>query len=159
MELNIGGKKFNPAEVVPHSKDMLFLDEILEYDDTSIKTRVIIRRDMLFYLEGKGVPAWVGLEFLAQSIAAISGIHAQLKNEPVKLGLLVGSRKTVCHVPFFQYDQSLLIKTALQWDGGELAVFEGEILDEQTEAQLLESAINVFQPDNFKAYLDEKYSL
>jgi predicted hotdog family 3-hydroxylacyl-ACP dehydratase len=55
--------------VVPHTGTMVLLDQIEYWDETGLQASVTIRADAPF-ADVSGVPAWVGIELMAQTIAA-----------------------------------------------------------------------------------------
>ena len=57
---------------VPHRGGMSLLDDVVRCDDESIEARVRVPADGLFNGDD-GVPAWVGIEYMAQAVAAWSG--------------------------------------------------------------------------------------
>ena len=61
---------------VPHRGRMSLLTRVVQYDlsSASLAAEVDIREsDLFFDGERGGVPAWVGFEYMAQSIAALAG--------------------------------------------------------------------------------------
>ena len=75
------------APLLPHSGNMVLLDEILDYDDESLQGRATIREDHVFLRPEGVVPAWMAMEILAQGIAAFDGCHAaQAGRGPAALG-------------------------------------------------------------------------
>jgi predicted hotdog family 3-hydroxylacyl-ACP dehydratase len=132
------------AEVVPHAGRMLLIDEILDYSSNSLTACVTIRESSLF-LTDNVVPAWVGIEYMAQTIAAWAGVQARLRGEPVKVGYLLGSRHYQASQPAFTLGDTLTIVVNKQYHEGELAVFDCRISGAQVSVS---ATLNVFQPIN-----------
>lgn len=61
------------AELLPHAGDMILIDQILAFDEEQIHTRLTVKPDGLFNLPDGSLPAWVGIELMAQSVAAFAG--------------------------------------------------------------------------------------
>jgi predicted hotdog family 3-hydroxylacyl-ACP dehydratase len=80
------------GELLYHRPPMIFLDEIIESGPGSLVAGVHIRPGIPFFQEDLGVPAWVGLEYMAQAVAAFAGIRARSDNRPPELGMLIGCR-------------------------------------------------------------------
>ena len=78
--------------LVPHAGAMLLLDRVVSADADNLLAEVRIRSDSLF-CNGDGVGVWVGIEYMAQAIAAWAGYIARSRGEPVKLGFLLGTRR------------------------------------------------------------------
>jgi len=146
-----GGGLPDVADVVPHSGAMLLLDRLLGADDDNLCAEVRIHAGSVFF-DGGGVGAWVGIEYMAQAIAAHAGWLARRRGDAVKVGFLLGSRKYEARVPQFDEGSVLHVHVhrALQGDNG-LGAFECRI---ESGAQTLATAmVTVFQPDNVNEFL------
>jgi predicted hotdog family 3-hydroxylacyl-ACP dehydratase len=86
---------FAMADIVPHAGKMCLLDRPLEGDADNLSCEVTIRQDGLFYTDD-GVQAWVGIEYMAQAVAAWAGWRSRLRGEAPKIGFLLGSRRYDC---------------------------------------------------------------
>lgn len=71
---------------------MSLLDKVSHSEDKRLKAVATIKPGNPFLVNGH-LPIWVGIEYMAQAVAAYAGIDARQKNEDVKLGFLVGTRK------------------------------------------------------------------
>lgn len=142
------------ATLVPHADTMLLLDRVCEVSDHSLTSEVTIRPDSTF-CDGRSVGAWVGIEYMAQSVAAFSGYQASTRNEPVKLGFLLGARRYQSKVPRFNVGQRLTIhvEQVLMSDSG-VGAFDCEICCEGHS--LIKTSLTVFQPENVEDYLGGK---
>jgi len=140
--------------LIPHAGPMVLLDRIIHADEKSLSAEVTIRSDNLFY-EKEGVGAWVGIEYMAQAIAAYAGYNAKQRGESVKVGFLLGTRRYESHCTYFIPQQVLQIYVhhILQTDNG-LGSFECAIRDGDT--QLASATLTVFQPDNLNHFLQGK---
>ena len=141
------------AELLPHAGDMILIDSILSLDDEQIHTRLTIKPDGLFSLPDGSLPAWVGVELMAQSVAAFAGCHARQKGNPVELGFLLGTRKFECNVEAFPAGCELTIHgiRSLEDDNG-MGVFECHIHGPGIEAS---ARLNVFRPPQPSQYLEQ----
>ncbi|WP_288381044.1 hotdog family protein [uncultured Massilia sp.] len=139
-------------ELVPHSGAMSLLGRLLDADDESLHAEVAITPESMFYSEG-AVGAWVGVEYMAQAVAAHAGWCARQKGEPVRVGFLLGSRKYACKVAAFAAGSVLKIEVrrALQGENG-LGAFDCRIED-GSGAELATATITVFQPHNVEEFL------
>lgn len=140
-------------ELVPHSPPMVLLDRILHYDETSLSAEIDISAASMFYeSDVNGVPAWIGIEYMAQAISALSGLRSRERNVPVKLGLLLGSRKVLLHEKVLRSGERFTVMVRqLIWDPSGLANFEGRIF--HGERLCAEARINVFESDDIKAMI------
>lgn len=143
---------FSVDDLVPHSGLMSLLDRIVDYGDDWLEAQVDISGDSLF-LEAQGIPALVGLEYLAQTIAAFSGVEEQLKGGKPKLGFLLGTRKFECSTDYFQLGQTIALKVQreMKAENG-LHVFQCVLSGEGLSAT---ATINVFQPEDVNTFIKE----
>ena len=95
--------------IMSHQPPMVFLDEVVESRHEGLTAVVRIRDGIPFYAADRGVPAWVGIEYMAQSIAALAGIRARNAGEDVPLGLIIGCRKYVSTTAAFAPGSELRI--------------------------------------------------
>jgi predicted hotdog family 3-hydroxylacyl-ACP dehydratase len=129
---------------------MLLLDEIVAVDAETITSAVTIRATSPFF-DGDGVAAWVGLEYMAQTVAALAGHQAVDAGERARPGFLLGTRHYRCNRPAFPAGVTLrvTVRNEAESDAG-LAGFHCTIAGGGIEA---EASLVVFQPDNVEAFL------
>jgi predicted hotdog family 3-hydroxylacyl-ACP dehydratase len=141
------------AELVPHAGDMILIDEVLAFGADHIDTRLVVRPGGLFSEADGSLPASVGIELMAQSVAAFAGCHARAQGLPVELGFLLGTRNFSCNVDRFPAGSTLLIHAnrSLQDDNG-MCVFECRL---EGSGILVEARLNVFQPRDVSTYIQE----
>jgi predicted hotdog family 3-hydroxylacyl-ACP dehydratase len=141
------------AELLPHAGDMILIDQILSFDEEQIHTRLTVKPGGLFNRADGSLPAWVGIELMAQSVAAYAGCRARQKGEAVELGFLLGTRKFECNVEHFPAGSELTIHglRSLEDDNG-MGVFECHLTGDGIRAS---ARLNVFRPPQAANYLDE----
>jgi predicted hotdog family 3-hydroxylacyl-ACP dehydratase len=148
---------FLPIEnYVPHRGVMLLLDCLLQADSESAEARVTVSRDGLF-LQDAGMPAWVGLEYMAQTVAAWAGWQAVQAQQSVKLGFLLGTRKYQAGCSHFAPGAVLrvCVRSELVGDNG-LGMFACRIVQDGPEglsSVLAEARISVYEPEDGSAYI------
>ncbi|MDX2507429.1 MAG: hypothetical protein QNL62_23550 [Gammaproteobacteria bacterium] len=137
--------EYSVAELVPHSGKMSLLDNIVEHRDVWLRAEVCITVDSMFADE-HGVPAWIGLEYMAQAVAAFSGWQERLKGGSPKLGFLLGTRKYICTTDYFSVGTTLTVTVQLEMEAENgLNVFQCVLQGEGVDAS---ANLNVFQPDD-----------
>ncbi|MDR3410182.1 MAG: hotdog family protein [Formivibrio sp.] len=140
------------AELIPHTAPMILLDRVISASPEQLTAEVTIRPDSPF-CDGQRVGGWVGIEYMAQTIAALAGWTARQKNDPVRLGFLVGTRQYRSQTPWFQVGDILHVSVHREIDGdnGVSAV----VCHINSPEGLLHAAatITVFQPDNLEEFL------
>ncbi|MCG4452320.1 hotdog family protein [Pseudomonas sp. MMS21-TM103] len=142
------------AELLPHAGDMILLDEVLRFAEDDVETRLTVRPGGLFNQDDGSLPAWVGIELMAQSVAAYAGCQARQIGVPVALGFLLGTRNFQCNVERFPAGSELHIQAqrSLQDDNG-MGVFECHLRGPGIHAQ---ARLNVFCPPQVASYLQEQ---
>ncbi|MGH8355750.1 MAG: hotdog family protein [Pseudomonas sp.] len=140
------------AELLPHAGDMILLDEVESFAEEEVRTRLVVRPGLFNQADGS-LPAWVGVELMAQSVAAYAGCQARQQGLPVELGFLLGTRSFQCNVERFPAGAELRIHAirSLQDDNG-MGVFECHLSGPGIQA---EARLNVFRPPRVADYLQE----
>jgi len=143
---------YQVAELVPHSGKMSLLSRILDYGENWMLSEIDITADSMFADE-RGVPAWIGLEYMAQTIAAYAGLQERIKGGAPKIGLLLGSRNYSSSTDYFARGQTFRVRAELEMvaDNG-LNVFNCVLEGDETRAT---AVVNVFQPDDAEKFLEE----
>lgn len=133
------------AELVPHAGPMLLLERMLECGDDYVVCEVRVRSDGMFDSDGY-VPAWLGIEYMAQTIAAFSGLQARRDQESVKLGFLLGSRRFETNVQEFACGEILRVTARRLVHGSSgMGAFECEV---QGSGAQQSATLSVYQPPN-----------
>ena len=141
------------AEVVPQTGPMRLIDRICACSDQAITVEVDITESSTF-ADAEGVPAWIGLEYMAQGIAALAGSRAKAQGRPVPVGFLVGTRALEAFTPRFALGSRLSIVAREQHLGSNgLGVYSCTIaLAGEPDKLLLRGDINVFVPADFEQF-------
>ena len=144
-------KNFRILDVVPHQTPMSLLDTVESYSDKTLVSSVTIKEDSLFY-EELGVPTWVGLEYMGQSIAAFGGVEARNEGRPVKIGFLVSSRRYESPLSHFKLGSKLtvFVEKVINNPYG-LSVFNCSITWSNF---VIQANLNVFLPDKVEEFLE-----
>jgi predicted hotdog family 3-hydroxylacyl-ACP dehydratase len=140
------------AELVPHAGPMCLLDRLLAAEGERLSAEVIVPAQGLFSHDG-GTGGWVGIEYMAQTVAAWAGWQARQLGQPPRIGLLLGTRRYRCSVPRFAAGQRLQvdIERGYQADNG-LGQFECRIHADGVE--LASAQLTVFGPEDPSAFLN-----
>lgn len=143
--------------LVPHAGPMVLLDRLIAADREMLCAEVAIAPHTMF-CDGQGVDAWVGIEYMAQAIAAHAGYVASLRGEAVKIGFLLGSRRYECSRPKFVIGSILRVhvRSVLRAENG-LGAFECRIeaADDPPGTIAATATVTVFQPDNVDEFLQD----
>jgi 3-oxoacyl-[acyl-carrier-protein] synthase-1 len=141
---------FTPEELLPHDHPMILIDKIECLRERGLTASVTVRPDALF-VEPQGIPAWVGIEYMGQAIAAHAGWCARREGRPVRIGLLVGTRRYASDCGHFPLGAKLEISVdAITSNATGLQVFECRITGTGVSAS---ANLNVFMPGNVDEFL------
>jgi predicted hotdog family 3-hydroxylacyl-ACP dehydratase len=145
-------------DLLPHAPPMALLERSISISQEVYEAELTIRPQSLF-CDGEKVPSWVGIEYMAQAIAAFAGAEALSRNETVKVGFLLGSREFRPKVPYFKVGSILRINVKkVIHDPNGLSVVACRLSEAgQTEA-LVEANLTVYEVTDLAAYLKENAS-
>lgn len=133
---------------------MVLLDKVLEVGENHIVTGLEVREDGLFSNPEREVPAWVGIEYMAQTVAAYSGYWRRCHGEAVQLGFLLGTRHYECSAGSFPCGAPLRVFAEKLMEGANgMSVFDCRIEGEGISAS---AKLNVLLPKDAEQFLAEK---
>lgn len=137
------------AELLPHAGEMILLDAVIKAEDERIACLRTVRGEGLFE-DADGLPAWAGVELMAQAIAAWAGHLARQARQPVRLGFLLGTRHYHCDVDGFPPGTELRVEAARSFhDDSGMAVFACRI---DSAIGCAEALLNVFSPPDAEVF-------
>jgi predicted hotdog family 3-hydroxylacyl-ACP dehydratase len=141
-------------ELIPQSKAMVLLDRVVEVGEQHIVAELTVRADGLFSGPEYTVPAWVGIEYMAQSVAAFSGYHRKCKGEAIGLGFLLGSRHYQCSAGSFPCGSTLVVRAEKIIEAAnDMSVFDCTVDGLGIKAS---GRLNVMLPQDSKKFLTGK---
>lgn len=141
-------------QVIPHRDTLLLVDRVLDYGEETITVELRVPAESPFHVEG-GVPAWVGVEYMAQAIACWAGCHAREQGRPPSIGFLLGTRRYESVTPLFSSGSLLRVEARRELLGENgLGVFACRIL--AGEQELATANVSVFEPPDAMAYLESE---
>jgi len=147
-------QKKDLEKILPHKFPMILIDRIIGYDleSKSLTAEVEIKSDTLFFNpKTNQMPIEVGMEYMAQTVGALSGIYSsQFKKSEVKLGFVIGARNFECFASGFDLGKILTIKVSELFFDSELGAFNCEIFD--NNKKLAQAQLNVFQPNSVENF-------
>ena len=127
--------------LIPHSGEMVLVDEIVEINTEQICVKTTIRENNAF-LENGVFPVYKALEIMAQSLVVFRG--STDKESCNKLGFLLGSRRFEILKPSVKIGDTLLVKTKISMqDSNGLGVYDSAVhLGEELIAKATISVLN-----------------
>ena len=143
------GPDFPPvAEVLPHRGRMVLLGSVLEHAPAATACAVQVDAQKLFVQSDGSIGSWVGIEYMAQCVAAHAGLIARAGGEEPRIGYLVSSRRLRFHAPCFAPGQELRVSAAQLWGGREgMVSFQCKVEDAGSGALLVEGRLNCYLPE------------
>ena len=137
-----------------HRAPMLLIDELLESGANHATTAVWIKPDMLFVQE-QGLPCWVGIELMAQTVSLLAGVRGKFSGHPPQIGFLLGTRRFHAPMSHFAVGSRLRIHVQESYvDTNKLGQYDCRIDSEQGS---IEAKLNVYQPSDTNSLIKEQF--
>ncbi len=130
-----------------HQTPMRLIHTIAACDTDAITCQVVIRADSIFYDSTiDGIYAWVGIEYMAQAVAAFAGLHKE-QVQPA-LGLLLSVRTFQTQYYYFKVGQLLEVRAHKEYIFEGVGVFNCDIT---IEGKVIASAkLSTIEPPHDK---------
>lgn len=114
--------RFDPRifELIPHRPPMMLINRVVNVDVSDASALVFIDEQTPFYQPEKGVPAWVGIEYMGQTAALIAGYRLEQRLIEPHMGFLIGTRAYQSECSYFEPDTRLQVtskESAMVADG------------------------------------------
>jgi predicted hotdog family 3-hydroxylacyl-ACP dehydratase len=150
---------FGPIEtILPHRGTMLLLDRVSACTDETLTAYASVRADAWYADADGAMPAWIGIELMAQAIAAHVGLLALRAGGKARPGVLLGSRRYEAHIPAFARDAQLRIEARellRGHDGQGHGAYECAI--HHDSVCCAEAVIKVYQPADFQSFIEGSF--
>ncbi|MGY6255962.1 hotdog family protein [Paraburkholderia caledonica] len=143
--------------IIPHRGTMLLIDAVTAFDEQTLSARATVHADA-WYADAQGaMPAWIGIELMAQSIAAHVALLAMRGGGRARPGVLLGSLSYKALQPSFAGGAQLLIHATelLRSDEGHGAY---ECTIHHDDVCCAEAVIKVFQPSDFQSFIEGSFN-
>lgn len=143
------------TELLPHRASLLLIERVLACDSSSATVQAIPDAGAWYATEDGQMPAWIGIELMAQAVAAYAGLSGLAQGRPPRRGVLLGSRRYQSELPAWPAGAPLQIKASeIYRDESGMGSFECEI---RLRGQCVASAtLSVFEPNDFDQFLQER---
>ncbi|MDF2042567.1 MULTISPECIES: hotdog family protein [unclassified Pantoea] len=140
----------SPAALwLPHAAPMLLLDQLIAVDEEHVHCQVSTSADGVLapFLTPQGeLPAWFGVEMMAQTVGVWSGWHAKQGGATlIPPGMLLGGRGWRADQPYFHANVTLDIRMTLLMRDDRMGSFEGDIC--YGPQRLASGRLNTWQPN------------
>ena len=132
-------------DLVKHRRGMLLVDRLVSYDMFGVIAEVVIKEDTSFLNEDY-VPAWVGIEYAAQAVAAWAGLQAIQDDKEAKIGLLLSCRRYKSTRPRFMLGEVLNVHAREELSDGQMGAYSCSIYDEAGK-EVVTVSLSAFMPE------------
>ncbi|TXG93231.1 MAG: beta-hydroxyacyl-ACP dehydratase [Rhodocyclaceae bacterium] len=132
---------------------MLLLDHLIAADEQHAVTSVRADAQSWYADTPKTMPAWIGIELMAQTIAVHVGWNKAQQGLPPKQGVLLGTRAYRCDEAVFQ--GALEVEATLSFmDESGLGAYDCCIrMDGRSVAT---ATVKVFEPEDFQQFFNSQ---
>lgn len=144
---------FVPAELLPHRSGMSFLDTVRYVENLRAGASVNhLKISLLSNKEGR-TPAWVGIEYMAQTVALVGGFRCKHQGKKPQIGFLLGTRHYHSDIEYFELGQTVDIdvEADIYDEDTGMAAFKCQISTSGT--CVAEATIKAVQPHNVASVL------
>jgi predicted hotdog family 3-hydroxylacyl-ACP dehydratase len=117
------------ADLLPHGPGAMLLDDVIDFTDTGLLASVTIRPDLPFH-QIDGVPAHVGIEYMAQACGAFRGLQALRAGAAPRMGFLLGTRRYRAMRAWFADGARLVVEADLVYCDDDIGMFDCRIGNE-----------------------------
>jgi predicted hotdog family 3-hydroxylacyl-ACP dehydratase len=141
--------------LLAHRDSMLLIERVVVADSDRVVVSAKVDGAAWYVDEHGDMPAWLGIELMAQAVAAWVGLQAWQRGEAPKRGFLLGTRDYSCCRPSFPAGSELAVSATEAFrESNGLAAFACTI--ERSGEVIAESVLKVFEPPNFEAFMEQQ---
>jgi len=146
---------FPPVEeLIPHRGTMLLIDRVIEFSDGIAVADYVPRQDAWYADASGNMPAWIGIELMAQTVAAHVALLRRRDGMAPKMGALLGTRAYRSSATRFAAGGTLCIRAELVLsDPSGLGAYACCI--EADGKPLASAVLKVYEPENFERFVEE----
>lgn len=139
-------------ELIPHAGPMVFVTDVLGGDEKQTFCGVRVEELALFRDPDGTLPAWAGIEPMAQCVAAHGGREARRRGQAPRVGFLLGCRRLEIRAERLEPGVDYAVSAAQVW-GGEtgLVSFDCQLYEVPSGRRLLAGRINAYLPEDLGA--------
>ncbi len=136
------------AELLPHAGQAVLIAAILDSSPIHVTVRARLEEDHPFHVAGHGIPVWVGMEMMAQAIAAHASLTSHANGDAPRRGMLLGTRHYDGRVPWLPANADLTVRAARSFgrEGGGMGACDCRI--EHADRLLAEATIIILEEED-----------
>lgn len=143
--------------IIPHRGTMLLIDAVNAFDNETLVASATVHAGAWYADADGAMPAWIGIELMAQAIAAHVALLAMRGGGRARPGVLLGSRSYKALQPTFSGGARLIVHVVelLRSEEGHGAY---ECTIHHDDVCCAEAVIKVFQPADFQSFIEGSFS-
>ena len=150
------GSGFPPiGELLPHRGRAVLLSRVLAHDAASTTCAVDAGAGALYRDADGAVPAYVGLEYMAQAVAAHGGLLDREAGRDARPGFFLGSRRLSFEVERFAPDLALVVTATHLRGSGRMLAFDCSIRPAGGGDAMVSGILTVYLLDSFDALVED----
>jgi predicted hotdog family 3-hydroxylacyl-ACP dehydratase len=136
-------------EFLPQSGPMVFVDRVLAAEADRTWCSLQVDKLQLFVGADAALPAWAGIEPMAQCIAAHGGLEARRRGQAPRVGFLLGCRRLQIGTDRLEPGVPYAVVAEQVWGGEEgLVSFDCDLFEREGGRRLLAGRLNAYLPAN-----------
>ena len=141
-------------ELLPHRGTMLLLDRVAEFATSALAAEYSPRTDAWYADASGNMPGWIGVELMAQSVAAHVAISKRQAGLTPKMGALLGTRSYRMSSSAGSFSAGQVLRICVEEtfrDESGLAAYDCSIV--QNGESLATAVLKTFEPDDFELFV------
>lgn len=135
-------------DLLPHAQPMILLDEVTSVVKETCSAALTVRPGRPFFEAGRGIAAHVAIEWMAQTCGAYIGVIALDAGQPIRMGLLLGTRNFQASVPWFLEGERLSVTATLVFMDSQIGSFECVVRRAGSDRDLAKARLILYRLDN-----------
>jgi len=140
---------FPPIDrVLPHAGPAILLSRVVAHDDAHTVCLAAPALAGLYRDDEGRIPSWVGVEMMAQCVAAHAGLRSHARGERPRIGFLLGTRRLALGAAALPPDRELEVRAEHLWGDGRMVSFTCEVRETDGGPPLLAGNLNAYVPDD-----------
>lgn len=133
------------TDLIPHRGAMLLIARLMSVTRDHALAEAKTGGDHVFFREGKGIPAYIGLEMMAQTVCAWDGYWRRQATQGPAIGFLLGCRRYSTTRPYFLEQETLCVEAIPMLADSEMGSFRCRIYTPDGQ-DLASSTISAYRP-------------
>lgn len=139
-------------ELLPQQGIMRLLDCVHAWEPDSIVASATCDPSAWYADDVGGMPSWLGIELMAQAIAAHVNLLSRQQGNSIRRGVLIGTRGYCADPTRLSRDTRLTVRANVVFrDDSGLGAYDCSI--ESGTDTIAQATIKVFEPDDFEQFV------